>query len=146
MSLVWFSVLGGSAIGMDSAGHTVLVNAVNEDYTRGVFVFFAQLGSMGNVLAWLSFILLIVFVATSADSALLVIRQLCDTLEKKRSLLVWSITMTAISLGLVIIADEKLNRNIAVLGALPFAFIFIWQIAGFIKALTQDLLQDSERL
>ncbi len=144
MSLVWFSVLGGSALALDNLAHANVITAVNEDYTKGVFIFFNQLGWMGHILTWLSFFLLVVFVATSADSALLVIRQLCGTLSRKRSLIVWSVTMALFSLGLVVIADEKLNRNIAVIGALPFAFIFIWQVVGFIKALSKELLQDNE--
>ncbi|MEO2279332.1 BCCT family transporter [Pseudoalteromonas pernae] len=144
MSLVWFSVLGGSALALDGSSHASLISAVNEDYTKGVFIFFAELGGMGHILTWLSFFLLVVFVATSADSALLVIRQLCSTLSRKRSLVIWSLTMTLISLGLVVIADEKLNRNIAVIGALPFAFIFIWQVVGFIKALSKELLSEGD--
>ncbi|TMO85128.1 BCCT family transporter [Pseudoalteromonas ruthenica] len=145
VSLVWFSVLGGSALALDSQTQADLAAVISADYTQGVFIFFSQLGGVGELLAWLSLLLLMVFVATSADSALLVIRQLCESVHSRASLFLWSSAMAVISLALLLIADEPLNRNIAVIGGIPFLLIFIVQLVGFIRAFTQELLDDSQQ-
>ncbi|MFY8273435.1 BCCT family transporter [Pseudoalteromonas sp. SSDWG2] len=145
LTLVWFSVFGGSAIAIAQHLPTDLLSVIANDYTQGVYFFFSHLGTMGEVLTLLSFVLLVVFVATSADSALLVIKQLCAPSSAKGSIFIWSVLMAIISLCLVLISDETLNRNIAVIGALPFVVIFVFQIVGFVKALVSEMSEEDDK-
>ena len=89
---------------------------------------------------WSSLLLLLVFVATSADSAILVIRQLVQNQFKNESTLyAWCLALFMCSFALLLQQDEPLNRSIAILGALPFLAVFILQLAGFLKEFVRDL-------
>ena len=92
------------------------------------------------MLIWSSLLLLLIFVATSADSAILVIRNLAGTKSSHRfSLYVWSFTLALSSWVLLLQNNELLNRSIAIIGAVPFLFIFILQLIGFVKEFMKEL-------
>ena len=140
VTLIWFSVFSGSAIAWDSGHSSGIMAAIKTDYTQGLFVFFKQLGWQGGVLIWSSLLLLLIFVATSADSAILVIRNLAGTKSSHRfSLYVWSFTLALSSWVLLLQNNELLNRSIAIIGAVPFLFIFILQLIGFVKEFMEEL-------
>ena len=78
--------------------------------------------------------LLLIFVATSADSAVLVIRELSGASEAQTwSLYAWSFALGLCAFVLLVQNNEPLNRSVAIIGALPFLIIFILQLVGFTK-------------
>lgn len=139
VTIVWFSVFSGSAIAWDQTYQSGILAAIKADYTQGLFVFFQQLGWQGAMLVWSSILLLLIFVATSADSAVLVIRQLSAADNKQTwSLYAWSITLGLCAFILLLQNNELLNRSVAIIGALPFLLIFILQLVGLIKELIKE--------
>jgi len=134
VTIVWFSVFSGSAIAWDKTYHAGILDAIKADYTQGLFIFFQQLGWQGAVLIWSSLLLLLIFVVTSADSAILVIRDLTNSKKAKAwSIYGWSFALGLCAFILLVQNNEPLNRTIAIIGALPFLVIFILQLVGFIK-------------
>jgi len=134
VTIVWFSVFSGSAIAWDKTYHAGILDAIKADYTQGLFIFFQQLGWQGAVLIWSSLLLLLIFVVTSADSAILVIRDLTNSKKAKAwSIYGWSLALGLCAFILLVQNNEPLNRTIAIIGALPFLVIFILQLVGFIK-------------
>jgi len=143
VTIVWFSVFSGSAIAWDSVHQSGILEAIKTDYTQGLFVFFEQLGWQGAVLVWASLLLLLIFVATSADSAILVIRQLSGANETKTwSLYGWSFALGLCAYVLLVQNNESLNRSIAIIGALPFLLIFLLQLLGFVKEFISEDAKD----
>jgi glycine betaine transporter len=139
VTIVWFSVFSGSAIAWDQAHDSGILEAINTDYTQGLFAFFEQLGWQGAVLIWSSLFLLLIFVATSADSAILVIRQLSGASNAQPwSLYCWSFAWGLCAFVLLVQNNEPLNRSVAIIGALPFLGIFILQLIGFIKEFVKE--------
>ena len=139
MTIIWFSVFSGSAIAWDQTHNAGILEAIKADYTQGLFVFFEQLGWQGGLLIWSSLLLLLIFVATSADSAILVIRQLSGASEAQTwSLYVWSFALGLCAFVLLVQNNEPLNRSVAIIGALPFLIIFILQLIGFIKEFIRE--------
>jgi glycine betaine transporter len=139
VTIVWFSVFSGSAIAWDTAYQSGILEAIKTDYTQGLFVFFEQLGWQGTVLVWASLLLLLIFVATSADSAVLVIRQLSGANETKTwSLYGWSFALGLCAYVLLVQNNEQLNRSIAIIGAIPFLLIFLLQLIGFVKEFVNE--------
>lgn len=139
VTILWFSVFSGSAIAWDTAHHSGILEAIQSDYTQGLFVFFEQLGWQGAVLVWASLLLLLIFVATSADSAILVIRQLSGASQAESwSLYGWSIALGLCGYVLLVQNNEPLNRSIAIIGAIPFLVIFLLQLIGFAKELLSE--------
>ncbi len=134
VTIVWFSVFSGSAIAWDKTYNAGILKAIEADYTQGLFIFFQQLGWQGTVLIWSSLVLLLIFVVTSADSAILVIRDLTNNKEAKAwSIYGWSLALGLCAFILLVQNNEPLNRTIAIIGALPFLVIFILQLVGFTK-------------
>ncbi|WP_024590123.1 MULTISPECIES: BCCT family transporter [unclassified Pseudoalteromonas] len=139
VTIIWFSVFSGSAIAWDQTHNAGILEAIKADYTQGLFVFFEQLGWQGGLLIWSSLLLLLIFVATSADSAVLVIRQLSGASEAQTwSLYAWSFALGLCAFVLLVQNNEPLNRSVAIIGALPFLIIFILQLIGFIKEFIRE--------
>lgn len=123
-SMVWFSAFGGMALQQSFANG--IIAAVQNDYTQGLFYFFEQL-PMGNVLAIASIILLVTFLITSADSAVLVCTLLAGN-EGTKGKIVWSSLLVALSMALMYINNVDLNKQVAIAGAIPFALVMLVQV------------------
>ncbi|QIZ78935.1 BCCT transporter [Ferrimonas lipolytica] len=123
-SIVWFSAFGGSALEQPFAQQ--VIDAVNQDYTQGLFRFFQQI-SFGEVLSIAAIVLLITFIITSADSALLVCCMLGGD-EGNKSKIVWAALLVSLSMALIYINDVDLNKQVAIAGALPFTLVMIGQV------------------
>lgn len=72
--------------------------------------------------------------ATSDDSAVLVIRQLSGTNKTYTwSLYAWSFALGLYACVLLVENNEPLNHSVAIVGALPFLIIYLLQLIGFVK-------------
>jgi glycine betaine transporter len=143
VTIIWFSVFSGSAIAWDQTHNAGILAAIKADYTQGLFVFFAQLCWQGSILIWSSLLLLLIFVATSADSAIFVIKELSSSnksmhTNNSASLYGWSFALGLCAFVLLVQNNEPLNRSVAIIGALPFLVIFILQLVGFIKEFVSE--------
>lgn len=130
-SIVWFSAFGGGAFGLDNAQD--IVAAVNDSYTNGLFVYFAQF-PFSAVLSLTIIFLLITFVVTSADSAVYVTGLLTNN-GSMLSKIGWSAILVAITLALIYQNNVDLNKIVAVGGAIPFALIIVAQLFCLIKSM-----------
>ncbi|MCG9708963.1 MULTISPECIES: BCCT family transporter [unclassified Pseudoalteromonas] len=140
VTIIWFATFSGAAIEWDRLNQAGILVAIKQDYSQGLFVFFNQLGWQGTVFIWASLLLLLIFVATSADSAILVIRELVGADPSNRvTLYTWCLALFLCSLALLLLQDEPLNRSVAILGALPFLLIFLLQLVGFLKEFIRDI-------
>ena len=77
--------------------------------------------------------------ATSADSAILVIRELVGAKKNRVTLYAWCFALFICSFALLLLQDEPLNRSVAILGALPFLLIFLLKLVGFLKEFIRDI-------
>ena len=128
-SIVWFSTFGGSALQQSFAQD--VIDIVNQDYTKGLFLFFEHL-PLGLIFSLAAILLLITFIITSADSALLVCGMLSDN-ENKRSKVLWATIIVTLTMALLHFNDVDLNKQVAIAGALPFTLVMIWQTALLLK-------------
>lgn len=142
MSIIWFSALGGGA--MDTLDTTLLSNAVRDDYTMGLFVFLNEL-PFGGLLSATAMTLLVVFVVTSADSAIYVTGLLTGD-QSKRSRLVWGLLLVALTLALLYENNVDLNKLIAIVGAIPFMGILLMQLVVLIKSLSSDYINSKRQV
>lgn len=128
-SIIWFSTFGGASL--DSIFSTQIVASVNENYTQGLFVFFEQL-PMSRMFAMTALILLVTFIITSADSALLVCAMLTNTTSNKAKVL-WAVILVLLSTALLYFNDVDLNKQVAIAGAIPFTLVIILQVVVMLK-------------
>lgn len=128
-SVVWFSSFGGAALNQELAAK--LIELVGQDYTLGLFTFFSQFPA-GLWLSIAAILLLLTFVVTSADSAIIVCGILGDN-ESQAAKLFWAVPFILLSAVLVYINDVDLNKQVAIAGALPFTLIIVCQVVMMIK-------------
>ncbi|SHI19656.1 glycine betaine transporter [Ferrimonas marina] len=130
-SLLWFSAFGGAALAQPYA--PAVIEAVNQDYTQGLFRFFQQF-PLGAVLSLCAILLLITFIITSADSALLVCGWLSDD-DSHWGRLLWAALLVTLSMALLYINDVDLNKQVAIAGALPFTLVLLAQVGMLLRDL-----------
>ncbi len=96
-TILWFSAFAGGLF--ENPALTEVINAVNQDYTKGLFSFFSHI-PFGQLLSVAAILLLTTFVITSADSAIFVTGMLTGN-DKFRSKLIWSLILVTITMTLI---------------------------------------------
>lgn len=130
-SILWFSAFASSAF--DPQYLSAIIDAVNQDFTQGIYQFFSYL-PLGKILSGAAILLLMTFIVTSADSAIYVTAMLTGN-NKLSSKLMWSAILVAITLALIHQQSVDLNKQVAIVGAIPFTLILIAQIVVFVRQL-----------
>ncbi len=131
-TIFWFSAFTSQLYQLpDYLDETLKI--VQGNYTGGLFQFFSYL-PLGYLLSILAVLLLITFVITSADSALYVASIFTGKTRKdsSKAKLLWGALLVSIALGLVARNDVDLNKHVAIIGAIPFSLIMVFQIMAFL--------------
>ncbi|WP_339389121.1 BCCT family transporter [Vibrio caribbeanicus] len=134
-SIFWFSIFGGAALEQDFAIQASEV--VGKDYTKGLFFFFENL-PLSTYFSIFALLLLITFIITSADSALLVCGLLSNS-NNGKSKIIWAGVLVTLSTSLLYTNDVDLNKQVAIAGALPFTLVIIIQAFFLLKDMAKKL-------
>ncbi|MBB3700620.1 BCCT family transporter [Flammeovirga yaeyamensis] len=134
VTIFWFAVFGGGGLFSDYL--PMFKEAINLDYTNGIYIFLEQL-PLGEIVSYLCIFLLIVFVITSADSAIFVTSLLTKN-GTTTNKIVWSIMLIFISIALLYENNVDLNKVISTTGAIPFMIILLLQGVMFFRSVKQD--------
>ena len=140
VSILWFTILGGGALGFDEASGGQLGTAVQQDYTQALFSWLGAL-PLAEFTPWLVMLLLFVFLITSADSAAYVLGMLAERGRQQpaiRSRISWGLLTALAAAGLLVHDDVDLNKSVAIAGALPFAVILLIQVISLLRSLFRD--------
>jgi glycine betaine transporter len=138
-SILWFSAFAAGVLKLPDTVN--MSQVIAQDYTQGLFVFFADMPS-GVWLIGASLLLLMTFVITSADSACYVIDTLLNT-QRQRSYL-WGAILVTIAGVLLINNNIDLNRQVAIVGAFPYIVVLLLQMLFCIKDMYQAYRQPNE--
>ena len=146
MCFVWFAWAGGTAIDLELNGDAngVIFNAANGDKIFAMTEF--MLSPISDVLAWgmalLIVVLLMTFLVTSADSAVLIVNTINaagDEGPKARPhILFWGAALGLVVAGLLISGGTSAIQTAMVIGALPFSFVMVLMCIALIKAIWND--------
>lgn len=143
MCFIWFAMVGGTAIHLELSG-------VAEGAIAGVgqeSQLFAMLAVMlPDTLAFLMsiivVILLLTYLVTSADSAVLIINTINaagDEGPKARPhILFWGVALALVVGGLIIAGGLGAIRSAMVIGALPFSVVMVLMGVSLVKAIYRD--------
>jgi len=142
LAVLWFTAFGGGAIAQVDSGTGALAGGL-QDVNMAIFQFLEQL-PMPTVTSLLVVLLLVIFTVTSVDSGALVADNLAsngrtDTPPLQRSMWVFLIGLVALTL-LFLGGDSALKavQSVTIVMALPYLFIMLVLIVGFLKALLAD--------
>lgn len=146
MCFVWFSWAGGTAIDLEMNGGA---NGVIFDAANGDKIFAMTEFMLAPVSIWLSWgmallivVLLLTFLVTSADSAVLIVNTINaagDEGPKSRPhILFWGVALAMVVAGLLISGGTTAIQTAMVIGALPFSVVMALMAVALLKAIYND--------
>ena len=143
MCFVWFALVGGTAIDLELTGvaNGAIVEAGQADQ---LFAMLAVILSenLAYLMSVLVVILLLTYLVTSADSAVLIINTINaagDEGPKARPhILFWGAALAFVVGGLIIAGGLGAIQTAMVIGALPFSFVMVLMGISLIKAIYKD--------
>ncbi|MEO0328528.1 MAG: BCCT family transporter [Pseudomonadota bacterium] len=151
MCCVWFSWAGGTAIWLELYGNAngVIFDAGNGDKIFAMTEF--MLAPIAEFLAWgmavIIVVLLMTFLVTSADSAVLIVNTINaagDEGPKARPhILFWGAALALVVGGLLMSGGTGAIQTAMVIGALPFSFVMVLMCFALIKAVFNDTRREA---
>jgi len=141
VSIVWFSVIGGTSVLLQHTGAADLLGPIGE-FGDGVagFVLFDAL-PLGEVWMTLFFVLVVTFFATSADSSTLAVAMLTTGGKARPSRinrLFWGILQGIIASILVVLGGAAALRSSVIITGAPFAIVCLVSILVFARQLGEE--------
>ncbi|MEV6246591.1 BCCT family transporter [Streptomyces sp. NPDC051742] len=139
-TVVWFCVMGGTAIRLESTGAADLATAVEDGAEASLFAMLEAL-PIGTVTSVLAMILVMTYFVTSADSASLVMGSLTSggSLHPPTWLVViWGVLMAAVAAVLLVVGGLNSLQTATILVALPFVVVMLALCWALLKELRED--------
>ena len=140
VSMLWFAAFGGAAIHIELFGGGGLSEKVFADVSAALFAFFEYFPATA-FLNFLAVCLIFIFLVTSADSGTFVISMMTssgDLNPATKLKLTWGLIITGITIATIATESVSVAKAMAITGAIPFTFIIILQMAGFIRVVRED--------
>ncbi|MGC5020817.1 BCCT family transporter [Micromonospora sp. DT47] len=139
-SIVWFAIMGGTALRVQTTGARNLVADVRESTESALFGLLQAL-PLATVTTVLASVLVALFFITGADSAALVLGSLSSrgALRPHRAVVVlWGVLIGAVAAALLLAGGLAALQQATILVALPFVVVML----GLAVALLRDMAQD----
>lgn len=146
MCFVWFAWAGGTAVDLELNGDAngVILDAANGDKIFAMTTF--MLEPISQAMSWFMAVMIVVllmtFLVTSADSAVLIVNTINaagDEGPKARPhILFWGGALALVVGGLLISGGTSAIQTAMVIGALPFSIVMVLMCFALIKAIYND--------
>jgi len=140
LSMVWFSVLGGTGIFTELYQDLNISSLISQDPSAILFITLEKL-PLGYWISIIAIALVMVFFITSADSATFVLGMLSSDGNANPSLiskLIWGTMISLVASGLLINGGLKSLQSLAIITSLPFAILIFVLIFSIHKSLRMD--------
>ena len=146
MCFFWMAMVGGTAIDLELSGAAQgsIVNAAMSDQL------FATLAVLLNpavaaVVSGLVVLLLMTYLITSADSAILIVNTINGAgeseSERNHHILFWGVALAFVVGSMLILGGIDAIRITMIIGALPFSFVVAIMGVAILKAVIYDLFR-----
>ncbi|WP_432135352.1 MULTISPECIES: BCCT family transporter [unclassified Streptomyces] len=139
-TVIWFCVMGGSALRIQSTGEADLAGAVESGAEASLFAMLDAL-PIGTVTSFVAMVLVMTYFITSADSASLVMGSLTSrgALHPPSWLVVmWGVLMAAVAAVLLVVGGLSSLQTATILVALPFVVVMMVLCWALLKELRED--------
>lgn len=150
MCFIWFTFVGGTAIDLEltgKAGGTILGAGQEAQLFATLKILFSSGVAKGMTV--MVVILLMTYLITSADSAILIINTMNsggdDGQKGKRHIIFWGTAITLVLAFLLLAGGLDAMKSAMLLGALPFSAIMVLMGFALIKALIRDAMRAKEK-
>lgn len=147
---VWFSFIGGTGIDLELSG-IAGGKIFDSGLTAQLFeiIGFMLEPMMAKILSAMVVVLLLTYLVTSADSALLVVNILnaggeADVENSQKHIVVWGIALASVIAALLLAGGLNAITSAMIIAAIPFSFIIILMAISLLKALILDRIRSKE--
>jgi choline/glycine/proline betaine transport protein len=143
LTFFWMCIFGGNALYMELFGDGGIVEAVNQDYSLGLFQVTEQLimpALMVPMVALITFLLISWFV-TSSDSGTLVICTMLsmgDPHPPQPFRIFWGLGEGFVAGALLLAGGLQALQSASIAAGVPLSVILLFMIYGLLKALRED--------
>ena len=147
VSVIWFSVFGGSAINFEKTGQSIWGDG---DSTQQLFALLHELPA-GTVMSVIAMLLLATFFITSADSASTVMGSMSQNGRLVANPLVtvlWGVLTAVIAIVLLTTGGEDALsnlQNLTIIAASPFVLVIIALMFAIARGLSNDPMYLAEK-
>lgn len=141
--VVWFSVFGGHGLLDAIAGDAEIANYMlnNPDDVYLSFIMVLQQFPLFSVTGTLFVVLIVVFLSTSATSSVISLSMItsdgAEDAPQYRTI-IWSIIIVCIASANLIAGSFSGVKAVAIVLSIPYLFIFILSMSGFVRQLRKD--------
>lgn len=138
-TVVWFCVMGGSALRLDMTGAADMAGTVADGAEASMFALLDTL-PLATLVSWVAMLLVMTYFITSADSASLVMGSLSSrgALHPRTWLVVtWGVLMAAVAAVLLVAGGLGSLQSATILVALPFVLVMLalcWSLLTELRA------------
>lgn len=144
MCFVWMTVVGGTAIDLELSG-AAQGSIVDTGISDQLFATLAVLldPAVASVVSGLVVLLLMTYLITSADSAILIVNTINGAGEsegeRRHHILFWGAALAFVVGSMLILGGIDAIRITMIIGALPFSFVVAIMAVAILKAVAFDL-------
>ena len=143
MCFAWLCIIGGTALDLELSGvanGTILDADLSEQLFATVDVLFEA--AWAFPVACLCVLLLLTYLITSADSAVLVVNTIVSGgLEQEHAsqhIVLWSLLLGLVIITLLMAGGLEALRSVMIIGALPFSGVMFFMMLSLITAMWRD--------
>lgn len=140
LCMIWFTIMGGTAINIDLYGAGGIAEATFADVTSAIFVMFSNL-PLGGFMAVVAMTLTTIFFITSADSSTFVVSMMTSkgNLEPKTGTRVfWGVVAGSIAAMLLLTGGLSAVQTVSFVFGFPFMIIMVFMMYSLLKAFRED--------
>ena len=146
VTFLWFSAFGGITMNDILLGDTAMINAVNDDISTAIYVFFEKF-PLTMILKILGVVLICSFIITSADSGALVVDSITSggkLKTPKYQRVIWAISIGAVAAVLMYGGGLNALQTAVTISGLPFAIFLLLMGYSLLIGVKEDY-SESER-
>ncbi|MEN7538600.1 BCCT family transporter [Aurantiacibacter flavus] len=146
MCFVWMTLLGGTAIDLELSGQaqgTILAAPIADQLYATLNVLLDP--AVAGIVSGLVVILLMTYLITSTDSAILIVNTINGAGEtdgqRRRHILFWGVALAVMVGSMLVIGGIDAIRTTMIIGALPFSVVVALMGAAIVKAIVFDIVR-----
>ena len=144
MCFVWMALVGGTAIDLElsgTAGGSIVAAGISDQLFATLTALLSP--ALANIVSGLVVILLMTYLVTSADSAILIVNTINGAGEtegqRQAHILFWGAALAFVVGSMLILGGIDAIRITMIIGALPFSFVVALMAIAIVKAVIFDL-------
>lgn len=146
MCFVWMTLVGGTAIDLElsgEAGGRILETGMSDQLYATLAVLLDP--ALASIVSGLVVILLMTYLVTSADSAILIVNTINGAGEtegeRRHHIVFWGAALAFVVGSMLILGGIDAIRITMIIGALPFSFVVALMAIAILKAIFFDLIR-----